>query len=258
MDMGSQYKFRAMKKKDIPAVLDIIFATDDDDAEWAEETYQQGVAGHCVLCDKNTVIGVTGAQIAEGTDRCVWLSWTYLHPSAQGGGAGAYMLEELFASLQKSKVRKIFASASTYPVYEQAIRLYKRVGFSQEVLHKDFYAPGEDQIVFGKRLNHERQDKIIEPERGDISLLGFFPLDEAEDVVAVDWDFAEEGRFTKSELDEFIAKVRSRGFRLLFFSGPSNVEGIYGLIQSSGFSQDGMLKDYYEDGLHDQRYLLKL
>ena len=68
--------FRPMNQSDVGSALAIIETHDEDDFECAQTTYRNSLAGQYVLEHNSQVIGVTGANQIEGTDRSYVVSWT--------------------------------------------------------------------------------------------------------------------------------------------------------------------------------------
>ena len=87
--------FRPMSQHDVDSALEIIEAHDEDDFECAVATYNRSLAGQYVLEHNSQVIGVTGANEIEGTDRSYVVSWTYLQRNFIGRGQGRVMMENL-------------------------------------------------------------------------------------------------------------------------------------------------------------------
>ena len=59
--------------------------------------------------------------------------------------------EDLASDLQTNG-RQIYIETSSQPIYQPTQAFYTRAGYVLEATLKDFYAPGDDKLVFVKRL----------------------------------------------------------------------------------------------------------
>lgn len=260
MKLPSGWDFRPMKKEDISDVLEIIYDHDEDDGEWAEKTFSgSGVENHYVVTFEGKVAGSTGISYAEGTDGTYWLSWTYIDSDHQSQKIGTIMLLRLFDILKKQKARKVFVSLSDYvdpedgPIYKKAIKLYKAAGFKEEIVHRDYYEPGEAEMIYGCTLAQPLPGRNEDDDRG-IVLGELFEVDETEDVYAIDWEFHDGSCFTDSDLSSRCEKAKNAGARSVFISFPSNLTSVIEPLKAAGFSPCGMLEDFYKDGLHEFQF----
>ena len=110
----TDFIFRPMSQHDVNSALEIIEAHDEDDFECAVATYKKSLAGQYVLEHNSQVIGVTGANQIEGTDRSYVVSWTYLQRNFIGRGQGRVMMENLIERITTQGARKLFVSTSDY------------------------------------------------------------------------------------------------------------------------------------------------
>lgn len=258
--LPSGVEFRAMQPRDVKTVLKIIKQHDEDDFEEARENYREGLEGQYVLALDNKVIGATGADDDEETERTWWLSWTYLDPSRQGTGLGAVMIVKMLDELRGWGARKVFVSTSDYvdmgrgEIYRDAMEAYKRLGFVEELRHANYYGRNESQIILGYRVGPEPLNiPQRQPDRRSPALLGFDEIPETEGAFFIDWEFTDEGGSTIADVEELIADVEKSQGRTLFISGPSDAEELLTLLQTAGFVEEGRLNDFYEDGLDEVR-----
>ncbi len=257
----SDCNFRPMKRRHIDAVLKIIEAHDEDDFEYARDSYEHsGRSGQYVLMYEDAVIGVTGHRRAPDTDNTFWLSWTYLDADYRGRKLGKLMLEKLFDILKQKEARKLFVSTSDYidpqrgSIYLDAINLYKSVGFKEEVVHPDYYNPGESQLIYGLELQPvQPATKRANNKRG-IVLEELFEIGETENVYAADWCFSGRKCFTADQMKRLLDDARERNARSVFISFPSDVRKVFKPLEESGFQPCGILENYFEDGLHEYQF----
>ena len=106
---SSNITFRHMNEYDLSAVLDIIEAHDDDDAQAAELSFTRfGVGGHYVMIKDDTLIGISGAREIDNSDQGFQLSWTYVDKAHCNKGYGRQLLNHVMVELATYNARKVF------------------------------------------------------------------------------------------------------------------------------------------------------
>jgi ribosomal protein S18 acetylase RimI-like enzyme len=73
----------------------------------------------------------------------------------QGKGLGAALTRHVEWTLAKRKVRILLVEASGLPSFERTRAVYQRLGYLEEARIREFYAAGEDKVVFWKRIQSE-------------------------------------------------------------------------------------------------------
>ena len=73
-------------------------------------------------------------------------------PVRQGAGVGAALVRHLEFLLAARGERILIVETSGLPAYDGARRFYARLGFAEEARIRDFYAAGDDKVVFRKAL----------------------------------------------------------------------------------------------------------
>lgn len=252
-----------MQCEDIDAVLAVIESQDDDDAEAAEPGYRQigGCLDQYVLRLDGKIIGVTGFATPPGCDHTHWLSWTYVHDDYANQGHGRKMLNELIEHLKQQGARKLFVKVSDYEsaedgaIYAAALHLYQSLGFEIELTHNDYYDEGEAQIILGMRLSDTSSaSDNVQDEHVPVQFNAVFEIAETDDAYSFGWHDEGESVFTENDVRIGLDNVREDEGRAVFLSFPSNFAGIREPLISAGFEESGLLKDYYEDGVHEQHY----
>lgn len=84
----------------------------------------------------------------EGTWDLYWLA---VDPVAQGHGVGSALVEEMESRL-RGKARLIAVDTSGRPDYAPTRRFYESRGYMAAAVVTDFYAAGDDQVIFTKAL----------------------------------------------------------------------------------------------------------
>lgn len=159
---GHGPEIRLMRPDDMDEVLRLIRLHDSDDYRAAKASFAhtdfnaplESIA-HVVLMDpvENRPVAVSGYYVDDLEAQGVyWLGWTYVNPFFRGKGYGGAVMEWVLTALQHVDARKCFLSTSSLPKYQAAVGFYQRYGFNTEGRLKDFYAPGEDQLIMGVDL----------------------------------------------------------------------------------------------------------
>jgi len=249
-----------MVEADIKPALRIITAHDRDDGEAAAESYLRSLAHQYALLTDEEVVGVTGGLPIEGTVDAWWLSWTYLDRAARGRGLGREMLGRMLDVLRRRRARKVFLTTSDLrgrdgePKYGAALRAYAAAGFEHEARHADFYTPGEAMLVMGKRLRAKIERAIPHEPRG-IRVVGADEIAETDDTYALDWRFTDDGPGDDAAaLRSEVERLREDEARVVYLGLPTDARAANALAEAAGFTDDGRLLDFYDDGVDEVRW----
>ncbi len=89
---------------------------------------------------------------AAMTDRAWYLYWIAVQPGQQARGVGARLLKYAEEDIRKRNGRILFIETSGLPHYEKTRRFYLKNGYEATGTLRDYYADGDDMVVFRKRL----------------------------------------------------------------------------------------------------------
>jgi ribosomal protein S18 acetylase RimI-like enzyme len=81
------------------------------------------------------------------------LYWIVVAPEAQGAGIGRSLLARTESAIAGMGGTALYAETSGRLQYAPTRSFYRRCGYREAALFPDFYAPGDDKIVFEKRLD---------------------------------------------------------------------------------------------------------
>jgi ribosomal protein S18 acetylase RimI-like enzyme len=84
------------------------------------------------------------------------LYWIVVDPTAQGHGIGHALLARVEAEVQARGGRLLLVETSGTPAYAPARRFYESSGYRCEATIHDFYALGDDLVIFSKDLGQVR------------------------------------------------------------------------------------------------------
>lgn len=80
------------------------------------------------------------------------LYWIVTDPAQRRSGVGRRLLRRIEGALQEKAIVLLVAETSSLPTYAQARAFYAKEGFVEESHIRDFYAPGDDRVIYCKRI----------------------------------------------------------------------------------------------------------
>lgn len=265
--MSEDLEFREMQQADVADALEIIRGWDEEDYQEAKKSYKsRGLAGQYVLTQAGRIVGVTGARPIDGTDRAYRLSWSYLSPRSQDPDMdGVAMIQSMTDFLQQTEARIVFAELSDQEHgpdksrgYGRGVHLYQDAGFVEEVRHRDYYAPREDLIVLGMRLEEPSHAEPPPPDTSPPRLTDVDEIPDTDDAYFIDWEFVDHGGAQPADLADMVQQVRDWWGRIVFVGVASDATTVLQFFQQGGFREEGRLRDFYEDGVDEIRLRLDL
>ncbi len=105
-----------------------------------------------------TVTGFAYWAPAAMTDRTWYLYWIAVRKAGQARGTGSELLahvEQDIRDVQKGRI--LLIETSSLPHYELTRRFYLKHGYERAAVLPDFYADGDDMVIFRKRLREPAQ-----------------------------------------------------------------------------------------------------
>lgn len=88
--------------------------------------------------------------ITEGTWDVYWIAVDH---NTQGKGVGKVLMAAAEEKIRQAKGRLILVETSSKPGYEKTNLFYQRIGYTEACRIKEFYAVGDDKIVYEKRFS---------------------------------------------------------------------------------------------------------
>ena len=153
---------RPATPEDTAAVVDLVVAAEmfsADDAWLVEgmladyfETNKEH--GHvCVIDDEGGPLGVAYYQPKPAADRVWDLTMIAVRPAHQGQGRGAAILRRVEEDLRAGGGRLLLVETSASAQYDRTRALYAKRGYEEEARIRDYWAEGDDLVVFRKALD---------------------------------------------------------------------------------------------------------
>ena len=89
---------------------------------------------------------------AAMADRTWYLYWIAVEKQTHARGLGTRLLHRAEADVRAAGGRIFLIETSSLPHYEPTRRFYLKHGYEQEARLRDYYADGDDMVVFRKRM----------------------------------------------------------------------------------------------------------
>jgi ribosomal protein S18 acetylase RimI-like enzyme len=86
------------------------------------------------------------------TDGTYDLYWIAVDRNGRRGGVGRGLLSATEAAVKQLGGRLLFVETSGLPKYAPTRAFYLGTGYTEEAIIKDFYAPGDDLVIYTKHL----------------------------------------------------------------------------------------------------------
>lgn len=146
------------KAGDLPALRDILDAT----ALFTSEMLPEFIAGFLsedpsedlwLTCEKDgKAIGFCYAKPEEMTDGTWNMLAIAVMPAHQGTALGAALMRALETALKTQGARILIVDTSGTDDFALTRKFYQKNGYTQEARIRDFWAEGDDKIIFHKAL----------------------------------------------------------------------------------------------------------
>lgn len=155
---------RAAEKADRAAIEGLLAESKEfrpDEAACALELFDESFEGDgrdedyhfaCAEAEGKGIIGFVCWGKIPLTKAACDLYWIAMAPAHRRSGVGKRMLRHLEGVLRERAITLLVAETSSLPAYAQARAFYLKEGFAEESRIADFYAPGDDRIIYCKRL----------------------------------------------------------------------------------------------------------
>jgi GNAT superfamily N-acetyltransferase len=85
-------------------------------------------------------------------DRAWYLYWIAVRPDLQARGLGGRLLRHAEDEARARDGRLLLIETSSLPHYDLTRKFYLKHGYAQDAVVHDFYADGDDMVIFAKRL----------------------------------------------------------------------------------------------------------
>jgi ribosomal protein S18 acetylase RimI-like enzyme len=83
------------------------------------------------------------------------LYWIAVDPQHQRQGIGCELMSQVEHRIAAAGGSRIYIDTSGKAQYESTRAFYERSGFHREAVLEDFYAPGDDRVIYVKTISRE-------------------------------------------------------------------------------------------------------
>ena len=115
--------------------------------------HEKEIGHRCVTYEKDgKIIGFAYYAPAAMADRTWYLYWIAVKKDTHARGIGGELLKHVEADIRSQKGRLFLIETSSLPHYGLTRKFYLKHGYEQKAILRDYYADGDDMVVFRKRL----------------------------------------------------------------------------------------------------------
>lgn len=133
--------FKPMEIQALREVLDDYHATN------------QAERHRAITCEQDGhIIGFAYYAPAAMTEQTWYLYWIAVSKMKQARGTGSTLLKHVESDIAAQGGRVLFIETSSLPHYEPTRRFYLKHAYEAAATLRDFYAEGDDMVVFRKHF----------------------------------------------------------------------------------------------------------
>jgi ribosomal protein S18 acetylase RimI-like enzyme len=153
---------RPTVESDLPALEDVLDATGLFPGELLAGMASAFLAGE--TADEGWLTLEDGEPVALAyyvRERLTDSTWNVLalavHPRVQGRGHGSALMRHIEEALAARGERVLLVETSGVPAFERTRAFYRGLDFDEEARIREFYAAGDDKVIFRKALGAVRR-----------------------------------------------------------------------------------------------------
>lgn len=114
---------------------------------------------HIMVAETNgQVTGYVCYGPAPLTENTWDIYWIAVDRNRQGEGIGAALMQDTESKIKAMAGRLIVVETSSKPNYNKTRQFYLNRGYTETARIPDFYAIGDDEVIFTRRLSQDRQN----------------------------------------------------------------------------------------------------
>jgi len=154
-------QIRELERRDVEPLKRILQATNvfsDEEVEVAVELMEatlektEDYIQRTIVDDENTVQGYYCVGATPMTRSTFDLYWIAVNPDFHGKGIGFQLLNDCEQTVRSMSGNLIVVETSSLPKYESTRKFYARNNYVETARLRDYYAPGDDLMIFTKHL----------------------------------------------------------------------------------------------------------
>ena len=132
------------KPHEITALQEVL----DDYFEYEHENQHVGITYEA----HGAILGFAYYAPTPMTERTWHLYWIAVSKQTQAKGIGGKLLTHIEETLRTEGARLLLIETSSLPHYELTRKFYLKNGYEQEATVRDYYAAGDDMVMFRKQF----------------------------------------------------------------------------------------------------------
>jgi GNAT superfamily N-acetyltransferase len=105
-----------------------------------------------VADETEEIVGVAYWRPVEAAEGVVDLTMIAVHPSMQGTGRGTALMRHAEEQARTAGQRLMLVQTSGTAQYDRTRQFYVSLGYEQEAVVRDYWAPGDDMVLFRREL----------------------------------------------------------------------------------------------------------
>lgn len=145
---------RALRRDDLEAAAALIAAVDLFPPEILPDMAEPGLSGAAAdlwLFDEGgpALAYAAPERLTDGTWNLLALA---VAPALQGQGRGRALVDRVVDALRAQGARLLLVETAGGADYAGTRAFYQRIGFRREGRIRDYYAPGEDKVIYSRVL----------------------------------------------------------------------------------------------------------
>ena len=121
--------------------------------DYHDEMHKQGHRSVTFAKDE-AILGFAYYAPTAMTDRTWHLYWIAVTKHSHARGVGSQLLRHVEEDIRRENGRQLLIETSSLPHYELTRRFYLKHGYEKACVQPDYYADGDDMVVFRKRLQN--------------------------------------------------------------------------------------------------------
>jgi len=125
-------------------------------AELVSERLAKGLASGYLFMfmqEGSQVLGYACYGPIAGTLHSWDLYWIVVQKHLRGQGLGGGLLELVEQRVWSAGGERLYVETSSQPRYRPTRRFYQSQGYAPQAVLPDFYAPGDDKVIYVKRMS---------------------------------------------------------------------------------------------------------
>lgn len=103
--------------------------------------------------ENGEIVGITGYYNFKGHEDEMWLGWFGVSANHYGKGYGKTLMSEAFNRAAREGVKTLRIWTTDEPYYDEACKLYEKMGFQREVYKPDAKDGGKMVLVYSKAVD---------------------------------------------------------------------------------------------------------